>query len=260
VREVAEQARCSEARIQELLRGGVIPGERIGGWWFVRAKTVRVLLQQGPPWPSRGAVADAVRLGVDPATLLEVSPDVWRRGVGYVGAAEAARRLRVPYKAVLKRIAAGELEARRVHGSWAVAEDALALIPRRMTIHEVADRLGVERQRVHQLIREGRLAAHREGRLWLVEEGALEGLLGEVRGPGRGYSREGESSKWGRWSIPAGMVTTAEAAAQLGLSRSSVWRLAKSGEIRAQRVGQLWLIRERDLAEVLGARSVGWKR
>ena len=182
VREVAAQARCSEASVRELLRGGVVAGERIGGWWFLRAESAKVLMRHGPPWPTRGAVADAVRVGVDPATLLEVPPNARRLGVGCVGAAEAARRLRLPYKTVLARIASGELPARRVHGSWAVSEDALATTPRRMTIHEVADQLGVERQRVHQLIRDGRLAAIREGRLWLVEEGALEGLLHQVRG------------------------------------------------------------------------------
>ena len=44
------------------------------------------------------------------------------------------------------------------------------------------------------------------------------------------------------------LLTIPQAADQLDLSRQRVWLLVTIGRIKAQRIGQAWLISERDLA------------
>ncbi len=46
--------------------------------------------------------------------------------------------------------------------------------PKRMTVKQVADELGVSVPRVHQLIQEQRLPAEKLGRDWIIESSDLE--------------------------------------------------------------------------------------
>jgi excisionase family DNA binding protein len=46
--------------------------------------------------------------------------------------------------------------------------------PKRMTVKQAADELGVSVPRVHQLIQEERLPAEKLGRDWIIESGDLE--------------------------------------------------------------------------------------
>ena len=43
------------------------------------------------------------------------------------------------------------------------------------------------------------------------------------------------------------LLTIPQAAAELDLSRQRVWLLVTTGRIKAQRIGQAWLISEREL-------------
>jgi excisionase family DNA binding protein len=54
-----------------------------------------------------------------------------------------------------------------------------------LTTEQVAQRLGVHRTRVHQLIMAGRLPAQRFGRVWQVDEAAVERFARQDRQPGR---------------------------------------------------------------------------
>jgi excisionase family DNA binding protein len=53
------------------------------------------------------------------------------------------------------------------------------------SITEAAERLGMTRQRVHQLIQEGRLTAAQHGRMWLISESEIEVLQSRIRPTGR---------------------------------------------------------------------------
>lgn len=44
---------------------------------------------------------------------------------------------------------------------------------RMYTIQEAADAMGMTRQRLHVLIQQGRVTAHRFGRVWMVPEDAI---------------------------------------------------------------------------------------
>jgi len=46
------------------------------------------------------------------------------------------------------------------------------------------------------------------------------------------------------------LFTIPEAAEYFGVSRQRLWKLVDEGRIKAQRVGQQWLIKERDLLKV----------
>jgi excisionase family DNA binding protein len=46
--------------------------------------------------------------------------------------------------------------------------------------------------------------------------------------------------------------TIPEVAKLIGLSRIAVYKQVKAGQIKAMRVGKIYLIRDRDLAQVLG--------
>lgn len=56
-----------------------------------------------------------------------------------------------------------------------------------LTITEAAERLGVSRQRVHQLIKQGRLEAEQVGHIWIIPESALDDIkkvpMGRPRKP-----------------------------------------------------------------------------
>jgi excisionase family DNA binding protein len=54
-----------------------------------------------------------------------------------------------------------------------------------LSIAEAAARLGVDRSRVEQLLRAGRLAGRRSGRIWLVDGGSLANLARHPRASGR---------------------------------------------------------------------------
>jgi len=56
-----------------------------------------------------------------------------------------------------------------------------------LTIQEVADKLGVQRQRIYQLISDGILPADKLGRDWLVKEESVDEYL-KIRRP-VGYPR-----------------------------------------------------------------------
>jgi excisionase family DNA binding protein len=51
----------------------------------------------------------------------------------------------------------------------------------------------------------------------------------------------------------ADALTTAEAAAELGVSEDTVLRLVQRGELRAYKVGRAWKIRREDLEAYLAA-------
>lgn len=46
------------------------------------------------------------------------------------------------------------------------------------------------------------------------------------------------------------LFTLPEAAEYFGVSRQRIWKLVTDGRIKAQRVGQAWLIAERDLLKI----------
>ena len=46
-----------------------------------------------------------------------------------------------------------------------------------------------------------------------------------------------------------GLLSVSEAAARLGVSRVRVWQWIKEGRLKAERLGNAWAIRERDLAK-----------
>jgi len=50
------------------------------------------------------------------------------------------------------------------------------------------------------------------------------------------------------------LYTIPEAAQYFGISRQRLWKLVDEGRIKAQRIGQQWLIKERDLLKL------EWKR
>ena len=52
-----------------------------------------------------------------------------------------------------------------------------------LSVREAAAILGVNEQRVRQLIKAGRLTAQKVGKLWVIQERALERV--KVRKPGR---------------------------------------------------------------------------
>lgn len=54
-------------------------------------------------------------------------------------------------------------------------------------------------------------------------------------------------------------LTTAQAAAQLGISRRRVSQLIAAGRLRAQRVGRDWLIATADL-DAVRVRKPGWRK
>jgi excisionase family DNA binding protein len=54
-----------------------------------------------------------------------------------------------------------------------------------LTVAEAAARLHVDRSRVEQLLRSGRLGGRRSGRTWLVDADALARLSAHARAPGR---------------------------------------------------------------------------
>lgn len=47
-------------------------------------------------------------------------------------------------------------------------------------------------------------------------------------------------------ALPA-LLTTAQAADALGLCRGTIWRMAKRGDVRAVKVGQVWRLSKADL-------------
>ena len=53
----------------------------------------------------------------------------------------------------------------------------------KLTTHQVAERLGVHRSRVHALIKEGRLPVERFGSLYMIDEADLNRL--EIKKVGR---------------------------------------------------------------------------
>lgn len=53
------------------------------------------------------------------------------------------------------------------------------------TIREVAELLGMSRQRVHKLIQQDRIRAHRFGNVWMVAESAIKQIEAEERRVGR---------------------------------------------------------------------------
>lgn len=55
-------------------------------------------------------------------------------------------------------------------------------------------------------------------------------------------------------NMATNLFTLPEAAEYFGVSRQRIWKLVTDGRIKAQRVGQAWLIAERDLLKIQ------WKR
>lgn len=53
------------------------------------------------------------------------------------------------------------------------------------TTKEVAEKLGISRQRVHILIKDGRLKAQKFGRVWLVPESAIDNIGPSTKRMGR---------------------------------------------------------------------------
>jgi excisionase family DNA binding protein len=60
---------------------------------------------------------------------------------------------------------------------------------RQYTVSEVSEMLGLSRQRVHILIKTGRLKAHRFGPVWMIEESAIAAIGPETRKVGRPAKR-----------------------------------------------------------------------
>ena len=56
-----------------------------------------------------------------------------------------------------------------------------------LTVLEAAERLGVNRQRVHQFIKAGRLPATKFGPVWMIREADLD--LVKDRKPGRPFKK-----------------------------------------------------------------------
>jgi excisionase family DNA binding protein len=54
-----------------------------------------------------------------------------------------------------------------------------------LSVAEAASRLGVDRSRVEQLLRSGRLVGRRSGRLWLIDADALAAMSAHPRAAGR---------------------------------------------------------------------------
>jgi len=53
------------------------------------------------------------------------------------------------------------------------------------SITEAAEKLGMSRQRVHQLIQEGRLLATQHGKMWLISEDEIAALQSRIKPTGR---------------------------------------------------------------------------
>jgi len=66
---------------------------------------------------------------------------------------------------------------------------AAADVPELLTIREAAELLRVSHQTVYQLVRSGRLPAHRVGRQWRISQETLVGWLRESEAPVAPQSR-----------------------------------------------------------------------
>lgn len=101
---------------------------------------------------------------------------------------EAAKRFGLGTKTIYDAIATGRLPARRFGRAYAlhgtdVAALAQNIHPRRagyMTIPEAMRRFGISRQRIHDLVRRGRLPHIHVGRRILVEIRACEARWGQT--------------------------------------------------------------------------------
>jgi len=58
-----------------------------------------------------------------------------------------------------------------------------------LTIPQAAEKLGISRQRVHVLVKTGRLKAKRFGRVWLIEPDAIHNIAPSENPTGRPRKR-----------------------------------------------------------------------
>lgn len=158
--EVPGRYPLSRDRLLRLIRSGRVRARKVGGLWWVEAASLEACLKESafPP--------------------------------GHVTTGEAARRLGVGRREILRRICAGRLRARRCGRRWAVEASSLeASIPPPgwTTAQEAARRAGKSESTIYRWIRAGRLPARRVGKRWFIEERSLpagrpEGGRKEVMG------------------------------------------------------------------------------
>jgi excisionase family DNA binding protein len=115
-----------------------------------------------------------------------------------------------------------------------MAEDIKRLA---LSLPEVAERLGLHRNTVLDMVNEGRIRARLAGSSkWIVPISALSEFLDGRDNPQRVYS-------------------ASEVAAALGLHVNTVAKLLQSGAIRARKAGRDWKIPHEALEEYLEGRD-----
>jgi excisionase family DNA binding protein len=136
-------------------------------------------------------------------------------------------------------------------------------------VREAAARMGRYRQQVQALITSGLLPARRVGaRRWGVAVADVDRLLATA-GPWPSAATIEEAAAQGvdvatllqrrrgrLWEVPPGKETTAEVAQRLEVTPHTVWRWVKEGKLRADRIGDVWVVDPADAA-VLGKTAGG---
>jgi excisionase family DNA binding protein len=129
-----------------------------------------------------------------------------------------------------------------------------------MAVREAADLLGVSRQRVHQLIAQGRIAARRYGGRAVIVEAKSVTAFAQARGPRRRGGRPPLRSGGLELACQPDWMPVSEAAEALGVSCSRVHQLVKSGTLSAMRWSSYLLLVKRASVQAYGPRGSSRRR
>jgi excisionase family DNA binding protein len=206
VKEVARLLGVPRHRVQQLIHEHKLKARKLGRTWLI--DRVDLLTYTQPIY------TEAAHMRLREAALSAES-------------IQRPRRLALQTKHGERKIRVPSMVDRSALVTKTRSQDPDPVAPAYVSIKEAAQQLGVSRQRVNQLIHQGKLTARKIGSSWVVEKSAL------VAKP---PSRRPEPSS-------ADYVSVQEAAWLLGVSRQRVNKLIQENKLEARRVGASWNIK-----------------
>ena len=206
VKEVARLLGVPRHRVQQLIHEHKLKASQLGRTWVIDRVDFLTYTRAIDP--------ESAHMSVKEAALREES-------------LQRSRRLAQQTEFMARKVRVTSMVDRSARVAKTRSQDPGPAAPAYVSIKEAAQQLGVSRQRVNQLIHQGKLPARKIGASWMVDKSAL------VAKP---PNRHPEAS-------PAAYVSVKEAASLLGLSRQRVNQLIQEDKLSARRVGSSWTIK-----------------
>ena len=167
----------------------------------------------------------------------------------YLSVPELATELNTNRITLFYKIKRGEIPAVKVGRHYVIPRSYLTVLKEQpfeevtsstseyLSLPELAEKLGVSRITIFNLVKQGKVQAKRIGRHYVVREADLDVDDDQQKQPEAPV-------------VSDQYISVMEAAKQLGISRIAVFKKIKNGQIRAERMGRSYSIPVREIEKV----------